>query len=62
MGGFDAAQVDAAFSSGGADGGADGGVDRRWRSLLLVNLGHGDPAGVYPRNPRLSFDEACRIE
>jgi len=27
-----------------------------------VNLGYGDPAGVFPRSPRLSFDEAARIE
>ncbi len=33
-----------------------------WRSNFLINLGHGDPAKVYPRNPRLGFDTACRIE
>jgi 3-hydroxypropanoate dehydrogenase len=32
-----------------------------WRSNFLVNLGHGDPAGVYPRSPRLDFNEACRL-
>jgi 3-hydroxypropanoate dehydrogenase len=32
-----------------------------WRSNFLVNLGHGDPAGVYPRSPRLSFEEACQL-
>jgi 3-hydroxypropanoate dehydrogenase len=32
-----------------------------WKSILLINLGHGDPAKLYPRNPRLSFEEACRI-
>ncbi len=31
------------------------------KSNFLCNLGYGDPAGVYPRNPRLSFDEACQI-
>ncbi len=30
-----------------------------WRSNFLCNLGHGDPAGVFPRSPRLEFDEAC---
>ncbi|MFO0750939.1 MAG: malonic semialdehyde reductase [Myxococcota bacterium] len=50
MGGFDAAQVDAAFFPDGA-----------WKSLLLVNLGYGDARGLFPRNPRLSFDDACRI-
>jgi 3-hydroxypropanoate dehydrogenase len=49
MGGFDSAKVDAAFFP-----------DGRWRSILLVNLGYGDEAGVYPRNPRLTFDEAAR--
>jgi 3-hydroxypropanoate dehydrogenase len=51
MGGFDSAIVDAAFFPEGAI-----------RSNFLVNLGYGDPAGLYPRNPRLDFDEACRIE
>ncbi|MFO0587979.1 MAG: malonic semialdehyde reductase [Polyangiaceae bacterium] len=51
MGGFDKAKVDAAFFEGST-----------WRSILLVNLGHGDPAKLHPRNPRLDFEEACRIE
>lgn len=50
MGGFDRAKVDAAFFEGTS-----------WRSILLVNLGSGDESKLYPRNPRLSFDEACRI-
>jgi 3-hydroxypropanoate dehydrogenase len=50
MGGFDAAQVDAAFLAGTS-----------WRSLLLVNLGYGDAEKLYPRLPRLDFDDACRI-
>lgn len=51
MGGFDRAQVDAAFFP-----------DGQWKSNFLLNLGYGDPAGLHPRNPRLQFDEACRIE
>jgi 3-hydroxypropanoate dehydrogenase len=50
MGGFDPAVIDAAFFPG-----------ETWRSLLLVNLGYGDPDKLPPRNPRLAFDEACRI-
>jgi 3-hydroxypropanoate dehydrogenase len=50
MGGFDRAKVDETFFADGA-----------WRSLLLVNLGHGDPARVLPRQPRLDFTDACRI-
>ena len=50
MSGFDNAKVDAAFFAG-----------TRWRSNFLVNLGKGDPASVFARSPRLSFDEACRI-
>jgi 3-hydroxypropanoate dehydrogenase len=34
---------------------------RGWRSNFLVNLGYGDPAGVHPRSPRLSFEEACDL-
>ena len=51
IGGFDAAQVDAAFFT-----------NSPWRSNFLVNLGYGDHSGLFPRNPRLDFDEACRIE
>jgi 3-hydroxypropanoate dehydrogenase len=50
MSGFDNAKVDAAFFAGT-------GI----RSDILVNLGEGDPASLYPRSPRLSFDEAARI-
>lgn len=48
MSGFDNDKVDAEFLA-----------DRGWRSNFLVNIGYGDPAGVYPRSPRLPFDEAC---
>ena len=51
MSGFDSAKVDAAFFAGTAI-----------KSNFLVNLGYGDPSGVFPRLPRLSFDEAARIE
>ncbi|WDS35752.1 malonic semialdehyde reductase [Pseudoxanthomonas sp.] len=50
MSGFDNAKVDEAFFAGTSI-----------RSNFLVNLGHGDPAGVFPRLPRLSFDDAARI-
>ena len=46
MGGFDAAAVDAAFF-------ADGSV----RSMVLLNIGYGDPAKLHPRLPRLAVDE-----
>ena len=32
-----------------------------WKSNFLVNIGHGDPSGLFPRHPKLPFDEACRI-
>jgi len=53
MSGFDNAKVDAAFFTG-----------TTVKSNFLVALGHGDPdpAVLFPRSPRLSFDEACRIE
>src|SRR5262245_50986332 len=31
------------------------------RSNFLCNLGYGDPAKLFPRSPRLTFDEACRL-
>jgi 3-hydroxypropanoate dehydrogenase len=51
IGGFDHDTVDAVFFAGGL-----------WRSNFLVNLGYGDPAGLFPRHPRLDFEEACRID
>ena len=51
MSGFDNPKVDAAFFAGTAI-----------KSNFLVNLGYGDPSGVFLRLPRLAFDEAARIE
>lgn len=51
MSGFDNAKVDAAFFP-----------DGRFKSNFLINLGYGEASAVHPRNPRLAFDEACRIE
>jgi 3-hydroxypropanoate dehydrogenase len=48
MSGFDNAKVDEAFLA-----------QKGWRSNFLCNLGHGDPAGLFPRSPRLPFEEAC---
>jgi nitroreductase len=53
MSGFDNAKVDAEFFGSGET--------KNWRSNFLVNLGHGDPAKLFPRGPRLSFEEACRL-
>ncbi len=50
MSGFDNAKVDAEFLT-----------DRGWKSNFLVNIGHGDPAGVRPKGPRFAFDEACLL-
>ncbi len=50
MSGFDNAGVDREFF-------ADGSV----KSNFLCSVGYGDPAGIFPRSPRLSFDEACKI-
>jgi len=35
---------------------------KTWRSRFLCNLGYPGPDGIRPRDPRFSFDEACRIE
>jgi len=50
MSGFNNAKVDAAFFAGATV-----------KSNFLCNLGYGDKAKLYPRSPRLSFDEACKI-
>jgi 3-hydroxypropanoate dehydrogenase len=51
MSGFDNAKVDEAFFAG-----------TKVRSNFLINIGYGDPAALFPRGPRLEFDEACRID
>lgn len=35
--------------------------DGRWKANFLCNIGYGTDEGLYPRNPRLDFDQACRI-
>ncbi|QBC44189.1 malonic semialdehyde reductase [Iodobacter fluviatilis] len=51
MSGFDQAKVDEIFFAGS-----------QWRANFLINLGYGDKTQLYPRNPRLDFAQACRIE
>jgi 3-hydroxypropanoate dehydrogenase len=50
MSGFDQPKVNAEFFP-----------DGKWKANFLCNIGYGDPAKLFPRNPRLSFDEACRV-
>lgn len=50
MSGFDNDGVDKAFFSGSAI-----------KSNFICALGYGDPSAVFPRSPRLPFDEACQI-
>ena len=50
MSGFDNAKVDAEFFP-----------DGRVKSNFLCNVGHGDPAKVLARLPRLDFEQACAL-
>lgn len=51
MSGFDADGVDQAFFA-----------DTTVKTNFLVNIGYGDASrDLFPRSPRLSFDEACTI-
>ena len=50
MSGFDPAKVNAEFFP-----------DGKWKANFLCNLGYGDHSKLFPRNPRLEFDEACRV-
>ncbi len=36
-------------------------ADGRYKVNFLINLGVADPAGIYPRGPRLAFDEVAQI-
>lgn len=50
MSGFNNAAVDAAFFAG-----------TRIKSNFICSIGHGTEHNLFPRSPRLSFEEACRI-
>lgn len=50
MSGFDNAGVDKTFFAG-----------TKIKSNFLCNVGYGDPASLFPRSPRLPFDEACKV-
>jgi 3-hydroxypropanoate dehydrogenase len=50
MSGFDHTAVDKEFFP-----------DGRYKSNFLINIGHGDPSGNYPRGPRLEFSKAAEI-
>jgi 3-hydroxypropanoate dehydrogenase len=50
MSGFDAAAMDAAFWAG-----------TTVRTNFVCALGYGDASRLFPRGPRLAFDEACTL-
>jgi len=50
MSGFDAAKVDATFFA-----------ETTVKVNFVCSLGHGDPAKLFARSPRLAFDEACQL-
>ncbi len=50
MSGFNNQKVDEAFFAG-----------TTVKSNFLCNLGHGDASRLFPRSPRLSFEEACKV-
>ncbi|MED5621181.1 malonic semialdehyde reductase [Ideonella sp. BN130291] len=50
MSGFDAARMDAAFWAG-----------TTVKSNFVCTLGRGDVSRLHARNPRLAFEEACRL-
>ncbi len=50
MSGFDNAGVDREFFP-----------DSTIKSNFICSVGYGDPAGLFPRSPRFTFDEVCEI-
>lgn len=50
MSGFDAAKVDAEFFP-----------DGHYQANFLINVGHGDGSQLFPRQPRLAFEEAVTV-
>src|SRR5271167_4855002 len=50
MGGFDAAKVEAEFFPEG-----------KIKANVIINIGYGDDARLFPRSPRLTFDQMATI-
>jgi 3-hydroxypropanoate dehydrogenase len=50
MGGFDAAKVEAEFF-----------LDRKIKANVVINIGYGDDGKLFPRSPRLAFDQMAEI-
>lgn len=50
MSGFDADKLNAEFFANG-----------KWKVNFLCNVGYGDYSKLYPRNPRLEFEEAAIV-
>lgn len=64
MSGFDNAKVDHEFFPADAKANAfqlEHFADSHVKSNFLCNLGYGDPGKLFPRSPRLEFDEACKL-
>lgn len=50
MSGFDAKGVNEEFFGG-----------TNWRANFICNLGHGTTENLFPRLPRLAFEDACKV-
>jgi len=50
MGGFDAAKVEAEFFPEG-----------KIKANVVINIGYGDDSKLFPRNPRLTFDQMAKV-
>ena len=63
MSGFDNAKVDEEFFAAGKCEGCDEEFlpEGHLRSNFLCNLGYGDSTKLFPRSPRLEFEEACML-
>ncbi len=60
MSGFDNAKVDEEFFPNPLETTEEGPAGRI-KSNFLCNVGYGDPASLFPRNPRLGFEETCQL-
>jgi 3-hydroxypropanoate dehydrogenase len=50
MGGFDPAKVEAEFFP-----------ERKIKANVIINIGYGDDPQLFPRSPRLSFDQMAKV-
>lgn len=55
MSGFDMTGVNKEFFA------SEDGETQNWKANFICNIGYGETSSLFPRSPRLAFEDSCRI-